>query len=47
MIMIDIFDVQGWIPQSISLQNPGNNHNSSIASWEDILVTTEEFPYVL
>ena len=40
MIMINIFDVQGWIPQSISLQNPGNNLNSSIASCEDILVTT-------
>ena len=61
MIMINIFVVQGWIPQSIidkalsgaqldyianirkravSLQNPGNNLNSSIASCEDILVTT-------
>ena len=61
MIIINIFVVQGWIPQSIidkalsgaqldyianirkravSLQNPGNNLNSSIASCEDILVTT-------
>ena len=61
MIMINIFVVQGWIPQSIidkalsgaqldyianirkravSLQNPGNNLNSSIASCEDILVNT-------
>ena len=61
LIMINIFVVQGWIPQSIidkalsgaqldyianirkravSLQNPGNNLNSSIASCEDILVTT-------
>ena len=61
MIMINIFVVQGWIPQSIidkalsgaqldyianirkravTLQNPGNNLNSSIASCEDILVTT-------